>query len=114
MQRSVRDDTAWDGARRLHGQRRRGRALALREPESRLAVSAAPQAVILVATDPPDPLVDVARRFATHGRVIGTGTYLDSLRFRAHLAQLFSMVLLPTERSAETLRKALAKYAPSG
>ena len=49
-------------------------------------VAAAPDAVILVATDPPDPLVDVARRFATHGRVIGTGTYLDSLRFRVHLA----------------------------
>jgi L-lactate dehydrogenase len=54
-------------------------------------VSAAPQAVILVATDPPDPLVDVARRFATHGRVIGTGTYLDSLRFRVHLAQRFDV-----------------------
>lgn len=50
-------------------------------------VAAAPAAVILVATDPPDPLVDVARRVARHERVMGTGTYLDSLRFRVHLAQ---------------------------
>lgn len=50
-------------------------------------VAAAPDAVLLVATDPPDPLVDVARRLAGHDRVMGTGTYLDSLRFRVHLAQ---------------------------
>ena len=50
-------------------------------------VAAAPEAVILVATDPPDPLVDVARRLAKHERVAGTGTYLDSLRFRVHLAE---------------------------
>jgi len=50
-------------------------------------VAAAPQAAIVVATDPPDPLVDIARRLAGHERVIGTGTYLDSLRFRVHLAQ---------------------------
>ena len=50
-------------------------------------VAAAPEAVILVATDPPDPLVEVARRLAKHERVMGTGTYLDSLRFRVHLAQ---------------------------
>jgi len=42
---------------------------------------------MLIATDPPDPLVDVARRLARHERVLGTGTYLDSLRFRVHLAQ---------------------------
>lgn len=50
-------------------------------------VAAAPEAVIVVATDPPDPLVDVARRLAGHEKVLGTGTYLDSLRFRVHLAQ---------------------------
>jgi L-lactate dehydrogenase len=50
-------------------------------------VAAAPHAVMLVATDPPEPLVDIVRRFAGHERVIGTGTYLDSLRFRVHLAQ---------------------------
>jgi L-lactate dehydrogenase len=50
-------------------------------------VAAAPEAVILVATDPPEPLVDAARGFAGHNRVFGTGTYLDSLRFRVHLAE---------------------------
>src|SRR6201987_4750202 len=50
-------------------------------------VASAPDAVLVVATDPPDPLVDVARRLAGHERVMGTGTYLDSWRFRVHLAQ---------------------------
>ena len=50
-------------------------------------VEAAPDAVILVVTDPPDPLADLARRLAGHDRVLSTGTLLDSLRFRVHLAQ---------------------------
>jgi L-lactate dehydrogenase len=50
-------------------------------------VAAAPQAVLLIATDPPDPLADVTLELAGHARVMGTGTYLDSLRFRVHLAQ---------------------------
>jgi L-lactate dehydrogenase len=50
-------------------------------------VKAAPQAVILVATDPPEPLVDVARQLAGHDRVMGTSTYLDSLRFRLHVGE---------------------------
>lgn len=50
-------------------------------------VRAAPQAVLLVATDPPDPLTDIARRLAGHERVFGAGTFLDSLRFRVHLAE---------------------------
>jgi L-lactate dehydrogenase len=49
-------------------------------------VEAASNAVILVVTDPPDPLADVARSLAHHDRVMSTGTYLDSLRFRVHLA----------------------------
>lgn len=47
---------------------------------------AAPHAVIVVVTDPPDPLADVVRTLG-HERVISTGTYLDSLRFRFHLAR---------------------------
>jgi lactate/malate dehydrogenase, NAD binding domain len=43
-------------------------------------VEVAPQAVLLVATDPPEPLADVARNLADHNRVIGTSTDLDSLR----------------------------------
>jgi L-lactate dehydrogenase len=47
-------------------------------------VKAAPSAVILVATDPPEPLVDITRHLAGHERVLSTSTYLDSLRFRVH------------------------------
>jgi L-lactate dehydrogenase len=54
-------------------------------------VRAAPGAVILVVTDPPDPLADIARVSAGHGRVLSTGTFLDSLRFRVHLAQHFEV-----------------------
>jgi L-lactate dehydrogenase len=59
-------------------------------------VRAAPDAVILVVTDPPDPLADVARACAaracaTHDRVLSTGTFLDSLRFRVHLARHFDV-----------------------
>ena len=54
-------------------------------------VRAAPRAVILVITDPPDPLADVARISAGHDRVLSTGTFLDSLRFRVHLAEHFDV-----------------------
>lgn len=54
-------------------------------------VRAAPQAVILVVTDPPDPLADVARKCAKHERVLSSGTFLDSLRFRVHLALRFKV-----------------------
>jgi L-lactate dehydrogenase len=54
-------------------------------------VGVAPQAVLLVVTDPPDPLADVARISAGHDRVLSTGTFLDSLRFRVHLAQHFEV-----------------------
>jgi L-lactate dehydrogenase len=47
----------------------------------------APQALILVVTDPPDPLADLARGLAGHERVLSSGTFLDSLRFRLHLAR---------------------------
>jgi L-lactate dehydrogenase len=50
-------------------------------------VKIAPQAVLMVVTDPPDPLADLTRALAGHDRVLSTGTLLDSLRFRVHLAQ---------------------------
>jgi L-lactate dehydrogenase len=50
-------------------------------------VAVAPQALILVVTDPPDPLADLARELAGHERVLSSGTFLDSLRFRLHLAR---------------------------
>ncbi len=46
---------------------------------------AAPETVVLVVTDPPDPLADFARAFGFK-RVLSSGTFLDSLRFQYHLA----------------------------
>lgn len=46
-----------------------------------------PRAIILVVTDPPDPLADVARRLAPANPVISSGTFLDTLRFRLQLAK---------------------------
>jgi L-lactate dehydrogenase len=48
-------------------------------------VAAAPEATIMVVTDPPDPLAELTRALAGHDRVFSTGTVLDSLRFRVHL-----------------------------
>src|SRR5271168_1427194 len=48
--------------------------------------SSAPEALILVVTDPPDALADVVRLLG-HERVLSTGTSLDSLRLRFHLAK---------------------------
>jgi L-lactate dehydrogenase len=47
----------------------------------------APKAVILIATNPPEPLVEITRQIAGHNQVLSTSTYLDSLRFRVHLAE---------------------------
>lgn len=49
-------------------------------------IKAAPEAVILVVTDPPDALADVVHQIAPDTPLLSTGTYLDSLRFRFHLA----------------------------
>ena len=49
--------------------------------------AAAPDAVLLVVTDPPDPLAWLTRELAGHDRVLSTGTLLDSLRFRVHLGR---------------------------
>jgi L-lactate dehydrogenase len=54
-------------------------------------VAAAPEAVLLVVSDPPDPLADVARDTCPHAAVLSTGTYLDSQRFRVHLGKQFGV-----------------------
>jgi L-lactate dehydrogenase len=54
-------------------------------------VHAAPQAVLVAVTDPPDPLADIARSVGGHNRVLSTGTFLDSLRFRVHLGAHFGV-----------------------
>jgi L-lactate dehydrogenase len=52
---------------------------------------AAPDAVLVAVTDPPDPLADIAREAAGHERVLSAGTFLDSLRFRVHLGRHFGV-----------------------
>ncbi|MCW2984401.1 MAG: lactate dehydrogenase [Conexibacter sp.] len=49
-------------------------------------VAAAPDAVLVAVTDPPDPLADLTRVLAGHDRVLSTGTTIDTLRFRVHVA----------------------------
>src|SRR4051794_8603686 len=49
-------------------------------------VAAAPEAVLVAVTDPPDPLAGLTRALAGHDRVLSTGTTIDTLRFRVHLA----------------------------
>jgi L-lactate dehydrogenase len=58
----------------------------------------APDTVVLVVTDPPDPLADFVRARG-FSRVLSTGTYLDSLRFRFHLARQLNL----DPRSVEAL-----------
>jgi L-lactate dehydrogenase len=54
-------------------------------------VKAEPSAVLLVVTDPPDPLADIARATCPRTVVLSTGTYLDSMRFRVHLGKYFGV-----------------------
>jgi L-lactate dehydrogenase len=54
-------------------------------------VKAAPGAVLVVVTDPPDPLADVARETSAGAIVLSAGTYLDSQRFRVHLGKHFGV-----------------------
>jgi L-lactate dehydrogenase len=49
-------------------------------------VAAAPDAVLVAVTDPPDPLAGLTRALARHDRVLSTGTTIDTLRFRVHVA----------------------------
>src|SRR3954451_9856307 len=70
----------------------RGR-LVLLEPNAEIyreivpaVVEAAPDALLVVVTDPPDPLADLTRTLAGHDRVLSTGTVIDTLRFRTHIA----------------------------
>ncbi|KRR03378.1 lactate/malate family dehydrogenase [Bradyrhizobium valentinum] len=63
--------------------------------------TAAPDAVLLVVTDPPDPLAYLTRELAGHERVLSTGTLLDSLRFRVHLGRRLRVA--PTAIEAQVL-----------
>ena len=46
----------------------------------------APRAILLVVTDPPDPLADVARCLTESNPVLSSGTFLDTLRFKIQIA----------------------------
>lgn len=59
-------------------------ARAYREIVPQLA-EVVPEAPILVVTDPPDPLADVARALTATNPVLSAGTFLDTLRFRLQL-----------------------------
>ena len=50
-------------------------------------VKNAPDAAIMVVTNPPEPLTELARRCAGHDRVFSSGTYIDTLRFRFYIAR---------------------------
>ena len=52
---------------------------------------AAPDAVLVAVTDPPDPLADIARETRAGAAILSTGTYLDSQRFRVHLGKHFGV-----------------------
>jgi L-lactate dehydrogenase len=54
-------------------------------------VRAAPNAVLVAVTDPPDPLADIAREAAGHDHVLSAGTFLDTQRFRVHLGRHFGI-----------------------
>ena len=63
--------------------------------------AAARDAVLLVVTDPPDPLAYLTRELAGHDRVLSTGTLLDSLRFRVHLGR--KLKVAPIDIEAQVL-----------
>lgn len=54
-------------------------------------VEAASDAVLVVVTDPPDPLADIVRRMRKDAIVLSAGTFLDSQRFRFHLGKYFDV-----------------------
>ena len=61
-------------------------ALVYKDVVPRLA-RVAPHAVVIVVTDPPDPLADIARGLTKTNPIISSGTFLDTLRFRLQIAR---------------------------
>ena len=82
---------------------RKGNAIDRKDPKGRLRLlgknakiydkiiprlkSVTANAIILVVTDPPDPLADIVRRHTKSNPILSSGTFLDTLRFRLQLAQ---------------------------
>jgi len=63
--------------------------------------AAAPNAVILIITNPPEPLAALGRRLAGHDRVLSSGTYIDTLRFRFYIAR--QLGVHPAEVDAQVI-----------
>lgn len=83
--------------------------------------SAARDAILLVVTDPPDPLADVARKAAQGLRVLSTGTFLDTLRFRFHIGQRLGVdprsveaMVLGEHGTSQVFAWSLARVAGAG
>jgi L-lactate dehydrogenase len=51
----------------------------------------APGTTLLVITDPPDPLAELARHLAPDLHILSAGTVIDTLRFRYHIAREFGV-----------------------
>jgi L-lactate dehydrogenase len=51
----------------------------------------APDTTLLVITDPPDPLAELARHLAPDLHIVSAGTVIDTLRFRYRIAQEFGV-----------------------
>lgn len=51
--------------------------------------AAAPDTTLLVITDPPDPLAELARHLAPDLHVLSAGTVIDTLRFRHRIGREF-------------------------
>jgi L-lactate dehydrogenase len=54
-------------------------------------VRAAPDAVLLIVTDPPDPLADIARDAAPGARIVSAGTLIDTMRFKVYVGAHFGV-----------------------
>lgn len=53
--------------------------------------AAAPDATILIVTDPPEPLADLARALAPNQPVVSTGTLIDTIRFRYQIGRTLGL-----------------------
>lgn len=51
----------------------------------------APLVPIMIATNPPEPLAEIARALVRHDMVLSTSTALDTMRFRVQLARRFGV-----------------------
>jgi L-lactate dehydrogenase len=60
-----------------------------------------PTALILVITNPPEPLAALARQLAGHDRILSSGTYIDTLRFRFYIAR--QLGVHPAEVDAQVI-----------